>query len=200
MTTLTLAARQPFNFTSVVNSHGWVQLAPFRFDEARETLFYTDQLANGLIVDLCMRAAPVGVQVQVPGRLGSAESREVAEKVTWMFGLDQDFSSFYKAARREPKLRKARRRAHGRVLRSPTFFEDVLKTILTTNTLWAATRRMNLNLITEFGSTARGSDARAFPRPEQVAAAGAAALRKKVRVGYRAPAIHDLSRRVAAGH
>ena len=115
-----------------------------------------------------------------------------------MFGLDQDFTSFYKAARGEPGLRKARRLAHGRVLRSPTFFEDVLKTILTTNTLWAATRRMTLNLVNAFGSP--GADGtRAFPSPEQVAAAGQAALRKKVRVGYRAPAIHELGKRVASG-
>jgi hypothetical protein len=137
MTTLTLPAHQPFNFTSVVNSHGWVQLAPFRFDEARETLFDTDQLANGRIVLLCMRAAPVGVQVQVPGRLGGAESREVAEKVAWMFGLDQDFSSFYKAAR----VAKAKRRlAHGHVLRSP-ILRGRAQDYPTANTLRAATRR-----------------------------------------------------------
>lgn len=199
MPTLTLPARQPFNFHSVVNSHGWVQLAPFRFDEGRDTLFYTDRLANGRVIEFGMREAPRGVQVDVPGRLGEAEMREVAEKVTWMFGLDQDFSSFYKAARSEPKLRKARRKAHGRVLRSPTFFEDVLKTILTTNTLWAATKRMNLNLIASFGTAAPGGGAGAFPKPDQVAAASPAALRRKVRVGYRASSIHELGRRAASG-
>ena len=115
-----------------------------------------------------------------------------------MFGLDQDFSAFYKAARGEPKLRKARRLAHGRVLRSPTFFEDVLKTILTTNTLWAATKRMNLNLISSFGSPGSGgvqgvSDARTDCRR------GYGCPASKVRVGYRAPAIHELARRVASG-
>ena len=38
MMNLTLTARPPFNFLSVVNSHGWIQLAPFRFDENREML------------------------------------------------------------------------------------------------------------------------------------------------------------------
>jgi 3-methyladenine DNA glycosylase/8-oxoguanine DNA glycosylase len=199
MTTLNLAARQPFNFNSVVNSHGWVQLAPFRFDEDRQVLSYTDRLANGRVVELGMRAAPGGLQLHVPGKLGKAESREVTEKVSWMFGLDQDFSSFYKAARGEPKLRKARRYAHGRVLRSPTFFEDVLKTILTTNTLWAATRRMNLTLVDSFGTPASSNRTRAFPRPHQVAAAGPAALRQKVRVGYRAESIHELGRRASSG-
>ncbi len=193
MTTFTLTARQPFNFDSVVNSHGWVQLAPFRFDEPSASLLYTDHLTNGRIVEYRIRAAPKGVQVATQRALGKAERREVAEKVTWMLGLDLDFAAFYQAARAEPKLRKARRLAYGRVLRSPTFFEDVLKTILTTNTLWAATKRMNLNLVSAFGV------ASAFPRPERIAASKPAVLRNKVRVGYRTQAVHELARRATAG-
>jgi 3-methyladenine DNA glycosylase/8-oxoguanine DNA glycosylase len=196
---MTLPARRPFNFDSVVNSHGWVQLAPFRFDEDQGTLSYTDRLSNGRITEYQVSEAPTGVRVETAGGLGKQERDEIAGKVSWMFGLDQDFSAFYKAARHEPKLRKARRLAHGRVLRSPTFFEDVVKTILTTNTLWAATKRMNLNLIASFGETRSGSDSKAFPGPGRIAAAGPAALREKVRVGYRAPAIHELARRVTSG-
>ena len=199
MTTLQLLARQPFNFHSVVNSHGWVQLAPFRFDADTDSLFYTDQLANGRVLDYRVSESPGGVRVDVPGSLGAAERREVAGKVSWMFALDQDFSSFYKAARGEPKLRKARRNARGRVLRSPTFFEDVLKTILTTNTLWAATKRMNLNLLAALGTPSSVNGSSAFPRPAQVAASTTALLRSKVRVGYRAQSIHDLGRRAASG-
>jgi 3-methyladenine DNA glycosylase/8-oxoguanine DNA glycosylase len=193
MSSFTLSARQPFNFHSVVNSHGWVQLAPFRFDEDSRTLFYTDSLANGRVLEYAMREAPKGVRVETRDGLGKTERNEIAEKVTWMLGLDLDFSSFYKAARAEPKLRGAKRLARGRVLRSPTFFEDVLKTILTTNTLWAATKRMNLNLIAAFGTSP------AFPSPGRIAAASPAVLRNKVRVGYRAQAIHDLARRTASG-
>jgi 3-methyladenine DNA glycosylase/8-oxoguanine DNA glycosylase len=194
-----LTARQPFNFHSVVNSHGWVQLAPFRFDEDSRTLFYTDCLASGHVLEYRIREAPGGVQVEIPGRLRRAEKVEAERRITWMLGLDQDLSAFYKAARGEPKLRQARKLAHGRVLRSPTFFEDVLKTILTTNTLWAATKRMNHNLVTAFGTPADGTAFKAFPKPEQVAAASPAALRNKVRAGYRAPAILELARRVARG-
>lgn len=198
MPTITLPARPPFNFNSVVKSHGWMQLAPFTYEEHLKTLRYTDHLGSGRVVEYRIRPASGGVQVEVPGPLSGPERSEIAHKVTWMLGLDQDFTSFYKASRGEPGLRKARRLAHGRVLRSPTFFEDVLKTILTTNTLWAATRRMTLNLVNTFG--AAGPDGtRAFPAPEQIADAGQAALRNKVRVGYRAPAIHELGKRVASG-
>ncbi len=201
---LVLSARQPFNFRSVVNSHGWLQLAPFRFDEATQKLSYVDRLSNGRVVEYCISEAPKGVDVELSGRLSKTEQREVAEKVEWMFGLGQDFSAFYRAARGEPKLRHVRRLARGRVLRSPTFFEDVLKTILTTNTLWAATKRMNINLITAFGdpldAPKSGEDGpRAFPTPKNIAASTEELLRQNVRVGYRAPAILELATRAVSG-
>ena len=202
---LTLSARPPFNFLSVVQSHGWVQLAPFRFDETGKILFYTDRLATGRIIEYRISETSKGVNVQTDS-LNKAEQNEVREKVSWMLGLDQDFSSFYKVARREPKLRRAEKLARGRVLRSPTFFEDVVKTILTTNTLWGATKRMNLNLIAAFGdastalstSSLTAADERAFPTPERIAASNPGALRETVRVGYRAPALHELAARVAS--
>jgi 3-methyladenine DNA glycosylase/8-oxoguanine DNA glycosylase len=121
-----------------------------------------------------------------------------------MFALDRDYSAFYKAARLEPKLISAKKLARGRVLRSPTFFEDIVKTILTTNTLWSATRRMNLNLIAAFGDplpTSRSDleGLKAFPTAEQIAASSPDVLRQTVRVGYRAPAIYELAARVASG-
>ncbi len=195
---LTLPARQPFNFLSVVQSHGWLQLAPFLFEPDSSMLFYTDRLANGRVLDYQMSGDSKSVTVETKGRLGKAEQNEVAEKVTWMFGLDQDFSSFYKATRKEPKLRHAEKLARGRVLRSPTFFEDVLKTILTTNTLWAATKRMNLNAIASFGDPLADSDKRAFPTPNRIAASSPKVLKEAVRVGYRAPYIHKLAVRVSS--
>ncbi len=198
-TGLKLTARQPFNFMSVVNSHGWVQLAPFRFDEASQSLAYADRLANGRLLEYRIFEAPKGVRVETVGSLSKSERTEIAQKITWMLGLDQDFSTFYKAARNEPKLRKARRLAHGRVLRSPSFFEDVVKTILTTNTLWAATKRMNLNLIASFGESLGDTGSIAFPTPGRIAASGPEVLREVVRVGYRAPAIHELAVRTASG-
>ena len=198
---ITRTARQPFNFNSVVESHGWLQLAPFSFDEAASALSYVDRLSNGRVAQYCISAAPGGVSVETAGRFSRVEQNEITRKVDWMLGLDQEFSAFYKAARLEPKLRHVRRLARGRVLRSPTFFEDVLKTILTTNTLWAATKRMNLNLIAAFGEPLKDSSdgARAFPTPESIAQATPDILRATVRVGYRAPAIHELAARVASG-
>lgn len=212
MTLLKLPARKPFNFHSVVNSHGWRQLAPCRFEN--DVLYYVDHLSTQRAVEYRISASPEGVQVETT-RLNKDEQKEVADKVTWMFGLDMDFSDFYAASRNEPKLARAKKQALGRLLRSPTLFEDVIKTILTTNTLWAATRNMTLKLVNEFGKSVSSagrvaqndSDRHietsntqyAFPTPEAIAASNPDFIKDKIRVGYRAPAIHDLAVRVASG-
>ena len=219
---INLRARLPFNFHSVVNSHGWMQLAPFAYDEAASTLAYVDRLASGRVVEYHISGSRDGLQLQT-GALTKAELEEAREKIRWMFALDADFSAFYAASHWEPKLRNAEKLARGRVLRSPTLFEDVVKTILTTNTLWAATKRMTLNLINLFGEPlsphrpperASGlrerrvlpqskdetaATKRAFPTPESIAASSPEEIKEKVRVGYRAPALHELAVRVASG-
>ena len=207
----TLAARKPFNFTSVINSHGWRQLAPFSYEENTNTLSYILRLSNGRVIELHFREAPEGVSLETE-KLDRTERREVTDKVTWMFGLDMDFSLFYGASRTEPKLAHAKKLARGRVLRSPTLFEDVIKTILTTNTLWAATKNMTSKLVNELGETlalsggsspSRPADEaplkKAFPTPEAIAASSPDFLKEKIRVGYRAPAIHQLAVRVVSG-
>jgi 3-methyladenine DNA glycosylase/8-oxoguanine DNA glycosylase len=229
MMSINLRARLPFNFHSVVKSHGWVQLAPFGFDEDSSTLTYVDRLASGRVVEYSISGSRDGLQLKT-GTLTKAELEEARGKIRWMFALDADFSAFYAASHWEPKLRNAEKLARGRVLRSPTLFEDVVKTILTTNTLWAATKRMNLNLINLFGepltggldmprrargyistssmqrsttattkTTATTQTKRAFPTPQSIAASSPEEIKEKVRVGYRAPAIHELAVRVASG-
>jgi 3-methyladenine DNA glycosylase/8-oxoguanine DNA glycosylase len=197
---LTLPACQPFNFRNTVRSHGWYQMAPFEYDEEANILEYVIRLETGKVMEIQVSKAPDGISVETKTRLTKAESNELSKAITWMFGLDSDFSSFYTAAKKEPKLAHVEQKAYGRVLRSPTLFEDVVKTILTTNTLWAVTKRMNSNLMEQLGPTLNAnSEKRAFPSPVEIAASSPEVLREAVRVGYRAPAIHELAVRVASG-
>lgn len=194
-----LTARPPFRFLSVAKSHGWAQLSPFAFDEDTSILSYVDRLSSGRVLEYEISEMAGGVTVET-GELTKAEQAEAGKHLTWMLGLDMDFSAFYAAARREPKLLQAEKLARGRILRSPTLFEDVVKTILTTNTLWAATKRMTLNMVNQYGTLLDGSmEKRAFPHPAELATISPAVLKETVRVGYRAPSIHELAVRVASG-
>jgi 3-methyladenine DNA glycosylase/8-oxoguanine DNA glycosylase len=163
-------------------------------------LVRVEQSASGRVVELRIEGAIDGVAVESDTVLDEGERREVKAKVAWMLGLDQDLSAFYALAREEPKLAHVEGQAQGRLLRSPTLFEDVIKTILTTNTTWSGTIRMAEALVSRFGAPLPEDPAHhAFPTPEQLAAADEGMLRSEARLGYRAPYVMALARAVASG-
>ena len=137
---INLEAKPPFSLASVIKSYGWIQLAPFSMLSGEARLTYVDQLHSGKVVKLVIQEAPNGVTVDTGVSINLEEQEEITEKVISMLGLDLDFSDFYKLIANEPRLASVRTFARGCVLRSPTLFEDTVKTILTTNTVWGSTR------------------------------------------------------------
>jgi len=195
---LHLSARPPFSFSAVADSHGWRQLAPFSGDA--DGLSYIARLSTGRVTELHLAAAPDGALVECADPVTGDEQVEIATMAGWMLGLDQDLSAFYAAAQNEPKLAHVAERAQGRLLRSATLFEDVVKTILTTNTTWSGTIRMVQALVDLFGdSLSTDPVRRAFPLPKSIAQADVETLRQEARLGYRAPYVLELARRVDSG-
>jgi N-glycosylase/DNA lyase len=83
-------------------------------------------------------------------------------------------------------------------MRSPTVFEDVVKTICTTNCAWSGTVRMTSALVEQLGAESeRGR--RAFPTPEAMAEAPESFYRDVARAGYRGAYLRSLASSVAAG-
>lgn len=180
-----LALPPGFSFDAVVRSHGWYELAPFRYDRAAGVL--STAVPGGSVA---FRAAG-GLLVASSAALAAAPLRAMARRV---FSLDLDLSAFDAALTGEPDLRRALARGGGRMLRSPSLFEDAVKMLLTTNCSWAATRGMVAKLV----ATA-GEGGVAFPTPQSLARLSPAALRRKIRCGYRAGALSRLARRAASG-
>ncbi|MBN1147116.1 MAG: DNA-3-methyladenine glycosylase 2 family protein [Anaerolineales bacterium] len=197
---LTLNAQFPFSLSAVIRSHGWVQLAPFIRAEGDDSFAYIARLASGKVIEMHVQPAPNGASVETGNTLELAEQDEVEAIITWMLNLERDFSDFYTLASQEPKLAHIVEQAQGRILRSPSLFEDTVKTILTTNTAWGGTIRMVQALVSGFGSPLdSGSERRAFPTPEQIAASDEPTLRTISRLGYRAPYVLGLARALAEG-
>lgn len=196
---IVLRASSPFSLSAVVHSHGWVQLAPF--EKGQDGAFsYVTRLEKGRV--LSYEATPVqdGLRLTTKGTLNKTEQTELAQQVRWMVNLDQDLAPFYEVADEHPRLAHVVENRRGRLLRSPTLFEDVVKTILTTNTSWAGTRRMVANVVSQFGDRPQDGDGRqAFPTAERLAATSVESLRQEAGLGYRAPYIMELSRAVASG-
>jgi 3-methyladenine DNA glycosylase/8-oxoguanine DNA glycosylase len=196
----TIPAKPPFSLQAVIHSHGWARLAPFNLDDDTGEFTYILALQNQRVLKLFIEATDVGVSIEVKDPVDQAEKSEISTAVNWMLGLDQEFSEFYELARGEPKLLHVERNAQGRILRSPTLFEDTLKTILTTNTAWGGTIRMAETLVAQFGEPLSGADSvNAFPTPDKIAASDESTLRKETRLGYRSPFILNLAREIVSG-
>jgi N-glycosylase/DNA lyase len=127
----------------------------------------------------------------------------VMAQVRHVLSLDVDLTSFYVVAAGDPDLAWVLTGA-GRMVRSPTVFEDVVKTICTTNTSWGGTTRMVNALVQHLGEKAPGAPAdspygRAFPTAAAMAAAPPSFFKKVAGAGYRGPYLKALATSVAKG-
>lgn len=197
--TFNLTTPFSFNLPAVVRSHGWIQMPPFAETPAHG-LAYVIRLHTGKILRFEVHAVGRDLRVSSTELLTKVEQEELRRTITWMLGLNQDFTEFYALAQQEPKLVRMVERQAGRVLRSPTLFEDVIRTILTTNTLWKHTLRMCRELATRYGSPLPcDPEQHTFPTPKHLAQVDEPTLREHCRMGYRAPYVNELSQRVASG-
>lgn len=87
--------------------------------------------------------------------------------------------------------RRWKKNGAGRLCRSPSFFEDVIKTVTSCNVAWTSTIIMNQRLCHVVGQGG------AFPTPQRLAKTRANTLRARCSVGYRDQRIVDLAKRFA---
>jgi 3-methyladenine DNA glycosylase/8-oxoguanine DNA glycosylase len=184
------AGGEPVGFARTLLSHGVAELPPNTVAEDG-SVFETALAVDG-------RAWGVRVVEDGPGfaRMDTADGApvdELARVIRHMLRLDEDLSGFYALAAEDPALAWVASGA-GRMIRSPTVFEDLVKTICTTNCTWAATVRMVTALVTELGI-----DGRTFPTPDAVAAASDEFFTGVAKTGYRGPYLRSIATAVAAG-
>ena len=195
---------EPVDLARTLNSHGFADLAPSLLDEPSLTLSVTVRVtgARPRRIRIGPGSSRSAARVDVLGPAAGPRVRAAAlAGAAHVLRLDHDLSAFYELIADDPDLAWARRGA-GRMLRSPTVFEDVVKTICTTNCAWRATVRMVNALVSSLGEPAIGGDGpftNAFPTPAAMAAAPESFYRDVVRAGYRSPYFSELARRVDAG-
>jgi N-glycosylase/DNA lyase len=189
-------------------SHGFHDLAPMAIDEPARSLILTLRVPRGMPRRIRIAPAADGkarfARVEILGRATtSAATRDaIARGAARVLRLDQDLSPFYRLAEDDPELAWVTAGA-GRMLRSPTVWEDIVKTLCTTNCSWSLTTTMVNALVRELGEPAAGfADdplANAFPTPVAMAGRDERFYREVVRSGYRAPYFVHLAELVASG-
>lgn len=203
-TTILLTPTEPFHFADTAYSHGWVVLAPNTWDPERAAMQRVHRLPTGRVVLLTIWSddashPQLSVTIRHDGALSTSERRAARDAVAHMFRLDEDLDDFYALCAKRGSRWAAVTEGRGRLLRSPTVFEDVVKTICTTNIQWGGTKRMVQELVDAFGDPYPGdASCRAFPTPETLAATPREAFANQVNLGYRAPYVHELAQRVAS--
>ncbi|MGH2996463.1 MAG: hypothetical protein ACRDM9_09115, partial [Gaiellaceae bacterium] len=199
------AGGEPVDLRRTIASHGLVDLPPMRPDEDGRVLEVTVPLPGSRPRTVRIaQGRPRQAAVTVLGRSPTPQLVEtIRAAVAHVLRLDEDLSAFYEELAADPDLSWAARGA-GRMVRAPTVFEEVVKTICTTNCAWSATERMVGALVEHLGEPAAGAPrdgpyGRAFPTPEAMARAEESFYRDVVRAGYRGTYLRSLAASVAEG-
>ena len=199
--TLFLDAPADFSFRRTIYSHGWCELAPFEIDGENWRLRYvfTDAEFKNPAAAEMSDAGDGRIRIEIAGaKINKNYERKILRDAAHVLRLDENLSEFYKLTKREKRLAWIKEKSAGRLLRSPTVFEDLIKTICTTNCSWALTKKMTANLVEKLGAPTEDGK-RAFPTPEAMANVAPEFYRDEMRAGYRAPFFAELAQKVATG-
>jgi len=187
-----------FNFRRTIISHGWYGLLPFALDSEKYELTRVIDLDPKPPVTIVMSGRKKHVRITASRPLTQSEVAKVTRDARHILRLDDDLQPFYLAVEADPEFAWIGVQGAGRMLRSPTVFEDLVKMICTTNCSWALTVKMVTGLVENLG---RESDdgRKSFPNAAAMAAMPLKFFVDEVRAGYRAAYLKELADRVAAG-
>ncbi len=210
--TIKIPTPDDFSFRATVYSHGWSELAPFALDEENWRLSYVFTDGKRTMPGVIFEEDGV-LTVELAGK-GIAEARIIRD-VRHLLRLDDDLTDFYSSLATCERLHWVGRHRAGRLMRSPTVWEDLVKTICTTNCSWGLTKTMIGNLVGKLGlsapppsgggkasaqNTGVGTKlAAAFPTAASMASMSEDFYRSEIKAGYRSPYFIELAEAVASG-
>jgi 3-methyladenine DNA glycosylase/8-oxoguanine DNA glycosylase len=186
-----------FNFSRLVQSHGWRYLAPFEWDAENQLLKRPLYLQDARTIKVALRCVLTPRAARIEVRPLDVASIPVGERgglrlqIRRMLCLDEDFDDFHAVCKTDPLLQFAHHEKCGGMLRSPTAFEDVVKTVCTTNCDWRNTKLMCEQLCVLGGGN--------FPTPAQILAIKERTLKAKTALGYRTRSVREIALEVSQG-
>ncbi len=183
-------------------SYGYFLLSPNHWDTRRHT-FRTTLTIPAAPTDTKKHVATTVTVSQPAGDAAGSPLKIVADRVldaaqknavkaalTRMLRLDEPAETIAEFHALDGRWHAAGR---GRLMRSPTFFEDVIKTVTSCNVTWPSTITMNRRLCEVLGVKSP-SGFFSFPSAAKLAKARPASLRARCSVGYRDARIVELAR------
>lgn len=192
-TRISIPVPRDYDFKRDACSYGYFLLSPNHWDPRTRTLSRVLSLPQGpahvrITQDPPRRATPLTVKAD--RALSKPERAQAVRQISRMLRLDEDESHIRAFHKVDPRWKRSGR---GRLFRSPTVFEDILKTVTSCNVAWPSTIIMNRRLCEVVGPG--GS----FPSPQKLARTRVATLRARCSVGYRDARIIELAQLFVRG-
>ena len=184
-TRLTLNVPRGFSLPHTVCSYGFFILAPNYWTPVKRPhagrLIRPLHISRNRVVTVTVTVSQSKpsqpLRIRCDRKLDRADQSRIKTQLTRMLRLDEDLTAWSKL---HPDARRAR---FARIFRSPTLFEDIIKTMTCCNVTWPSTVRMNRLLTQHVGSNG------AFPTPAELAKWTPKRLAAMCKVGYRADRI-----------
>ena len=184
---LTIPVPRDYLFHRDYCSYGYFLLAPNKWNPHSRTLTRPLELDGGVATFRIAQTGGKGSPIAAAADRGlSKKEKAHAQRLLsrMLRTDDEDIRAFHKL---DPRWKRSGR---GRLMRSPSFFEDVVKTVTSCNVTWPSTVIMNRKLCEALNP--------AFPSPRQLARTRPATLRARCGVGYRDARLVELGRLVAS--
>jgi 3-methyladenine DNA glycosylase/8-oxoguanine DNA glycosylase len=186
-------------------SYGYFLLWPNHWDPAAQVYTRALELTSGPVLLRVSQGTPGarprrGTSLSVvPSRTLSAGDRaEIRAAVSRILRLDEPASEIKAFHVVDPRWKASGR---GRLMRSPTLFEDLVKSVTSCNVQWPSTVTMNKRLCEVAGArvSASGPVTHTFPNARKLARMSPGTLRARCRTGYRDGRIVELAKQFARG-
>jgi len=200
--TISLTPPADYLLSRDVCSYGYFLLRPNFWDIKDQVFWRTLHLDGGATTARIAQAEPKAgpragakLSARFDRTLRAEEKKQARAQLVRMLRLDEPHDVVREFHKLDPRWKVSGR---ARLFRSPTLFEDIIKTVTSCNVTWTSTINMNRRMCEAFG-TRSASGGQAFPTPEKLARTRPGTLRGRCSVGYRDQRIVDLAKLYTKG-
>jgi len=177
--------------------HVWKNLTPFYWDYNDNSLTFA-LLISGSSVDISAIQNSNVVETKVTSKtsLNTKTLDQIRGCLRRSLGLHIDTSELLHIAKKMGSdYAELVKKGAGRLLRSPTLWEDAAKTLFTTNCSWALTKKMCESICSKAFAPPSPSGSYPFPQPHPISKIKSEKLKTLMPVGYRAEYLKLLAER-----
>jgi N-glycosylase/DNA lyase len=204
---VSVSAPAGFHLKATALSHGWHECSPMSWSEGGQCFQVIDRIKDEAYrVSVVQpsrggrRSRRLNITIETSDRNGadpSAAIDELVRRLRLSLGLERDLSEFYRLCASHPVLRVAPAIGAGRIIRSASMTENIVKAICGTNVNWTQAVKM-INRIGQLGPIVPHFRSQsAWPTPREILRAGDRYLKDVCRLGYRTDSILAFCRDVA---